>query len=122
NRHGHRQSHRRFCPAGAYSFRSDGGPVPSDGGDVRGLGDRRHRPHHAHGSSSGVHPMTDPVVEASDVVKFLGRGAGRVEGLRGIGLSLSAGELFILMGPSGSRKTTLLSVLPSIFPPQFPSV
>jgi hypothetical protein len=34
---------------------------------VRGLGDRRHRPHHAHGSCNGAHPMTDPVVDGSDV-------------------------------------------------------
>ena len=61
--------------------------------------------------------MTDPVVEASDVVKFLGRGAGRVQALRGISLSLSGGELVMLMGPSGSGKTTLLSVLGCMLSP-----
>jgi putative ABC transport system ATP-binding protein len=55
--------------------------------------------------------MSDPVVEASDVVKFLGQGAARVQALRGVNLSLRGGELVMLMGPSGSGKTTLLSVL-----------
>jgi putative ABC transport system ATP-binding protein len=55
--------------------------------------------------------MTTPVVEAIDVVKFLGEGARRVQALRGVSLSLAGGEVVLLMGPSGSGKTTLLSVL-----------
>ncbi|HXW29136.1 MAG TPA: ABC transporter ATP-binding protein [Xanthobacteraceae bacterium] len=61
--------------------------------------------------------MTEPVIEAVDVVKFLGHGAGRVEALRGISLSLTGGELTLLMGPSGSGKTTLLSILGCILSP-----
>jgi len=61
--------------------------------------------------------MTDPVVEAVDVVKFLGEGAWRVEALRGVNLTLRGGELTLLMGPSGSGKTTLLSVLGCILSP-----
>jgi len=61
--------------------------------------------------------MTEPVIVATDVVKFLGHGAGRVEALRGVSLSLGCGQLTLLMGPSGSGKTTLLSVLGCIMTP-----
>jgi putative ABC transport system ATP-binding protein len=66
--------------------------------------------------------MSDPVLEAIDVVKFLGQGAGRVQALRGVNLSLSGGELVLLMGPSGSGKTTLLSVLGCMLSPNMGSV
>jgi putative ABC transport system ATP-binding protein len=58
-----------------------------------------------------------PVIEAVDIVKFLGDGAGRVQALKGVSLSLGCGELTLLMGPSGSGKTTLLSILGSILTP-----
>jgi len=61
--------------------------------------------------------MISPVIEAVDVVKFLGEGAGRVQALKGVSLDLAPGELTLLMGPSGSGKTTLLSVLSSMLTP-----
>jgi putative ABC transport system ATP-binding protein len=61
--------------------------------------------------------MTAPVIEAFDVVKFLGTGASQVQALKGVSLSLAGGELTLLMGPSGSGKTTLLSVLGCILTP-----
>ena len=61
--------------------------------------------------------MTEPVIEATDVVKYLGTGAGRVAAVRGISLSLTGGELVLLMGPSGSGKTTLLSMLGCMLTP-----
>ena len=61
--------------------------------------------------------MTQPVIEAVDVVKFLGSGAGRVAALKGVSLALAGGELTVLMGPSGSGKTTLLSILGCILAP-----
>jgi putative ABC transport system ATP-binding protein len=58
-----------------------------------------------------------PVIQASNVVMRLGRGAGEVQALRGVGLTLNTGELTLLMGPSGSGKTTLLSILGCILTP-----
>jgi putative ABC transport system ATP-binding protein len=59
----------------------------------------------------------EPVLEATDVVKELGRGAGKVTALKGVSLTLVPGELTLLMGPSGSGKTTLLSILGCILAP-----
>jgi putative ABC transport system ATP-binding protein len=61
--------------------------------------------------------MTQAIIEAVDVVQFLGRGAGRVQALKGVSLSLAGGQLTLLMGPSGSGKTTLLSVLGCMLTP-----
>ncbi len=61
--------------------------------------------------------MTRAMIEATDIVKVLGDGAGRVEALKSIDLSLAGGELTLLMGPSGSGKTTLLSVLGCMLSP-----
>jgi putative ABC transport system ATP-binding protein len=61
--------------------------------------------------------MNAPVLEAVDVVKFLGGGAAQVQALKGVSLSISGGELTLLMGPSGSGKTTLLSILGCMLSP-----
>jgi putative ABC transport system ATP-binding protein len=61
--------------------------------------------------------MTEPVVEAVDIVKLLGKGAAQVQALKGISLALKGGELTLLMGPSGSGKTTLLSILGCMLTP-----
>ncbi len=61
--------------------------------------------------------MTKPMIEATEIVKILGEGAGRVEALKSVTLSLAGGELTLLMGPSGSGKTTLLSVLGCMLSP-----
>ena len=61
--------------------------------------------------------MSESVIDAVDVVKFLGHGAGRVQALKGVNLTLRGGELVLLMGPSGSGKTTLLSILGCLMTP-----
>jgi putative ABC transport system ATP-binding protein len=61
--------------------------------------------------------MSDIIIEAKDVKKTLGRGAGEVQALRGINLALRKGELTLLMGPSGSGKTTLLLILGCMLTP-----
>ena len=57
------------------------------------------------------------LLEARDIVKVFGSGAGEVKPLKGVDLKLYSGELTLLMGPSGSGKTTLLSILGCILSP-----
>jgi len=58
-----------------------------------------------------------PVLEASDVTKEFDEGKQKVSVLRGVSLSLEAGEVVALEGPSGSGKTTFLSILGCILTP-----
>ena len=54
---------------------------------------------------------TRAVLEAKNIVKTFGTGAGEISVLKGVDVKLRPGELTLLMGPSGSGKTTLLSIL-----------
>lgn len=53
--------------------------------------------------------MTSPVLEVRDLHKSYDE--GRIEALRGVDLSISAGEYIAITGPSGSGKSTLLHLL-----------
>lgn len=57
------------------------------------------------------------LLEAKNIVKVFGSGAGEVRPLKGVDVQLCSGELTLLMGPSGSGKTTLLSILGCILSP-----
>lgn len=49
-----------------------------------------------------------------NVKKTYGRGAGKVEALKGISFSMDKGEFVGIMGASGSGKTTLLNIISTI--------
>ena len=51
------------------------------------------------------------------ITKVYGEGAAEVQALRGIDLSVEAGELVAVMGPSGSGKSTLLTIAGSLEEP-----
>jgi putative ABC transport system ATP-binding protein len=57
------------------------------------------------------------VLEAVGLTKAYGRGAARVDALRGVDIAVRDGEIVAIMGPSGCGKTTLLHVLGGIEPP-----
>ncbi|MFD5574475.1 ABC transporter ATP-binding protein [Streptomyces cadmiisoli] len=56
-------------------------------------------------------PVAEPLVRLSGVGRSYGQGAHRVHALRGVDLTLDAGELVAVVGPSGSGKSTLLNLV-----------
>ena len=51
------------------------------------------------------------LLELRDIRKTYGTGAGKVEVLKGISLTVAAGETIALVGASGAGKTTLLHIM-----------
>ncbi len=54
---------------------------------------------------------TDPILSARGITKTYRTGVHEVHALRGVDLDVHAGELVMVMGPSGNGKTTLLNCL-----------
>ena len=58
-----------------------------------------------------------PVVELEDVAKVYQQGDQRVEALRGLTMTMRAGEFTAISGPSGSGKTTALNLIGALDTP-----
>ena len=58
--------------------------------------------------------QADPVVSCQGVTKDFGAGDTKTAALRGVDLELYAGQLSLVVGPSGCVKTTLISLIAGI--------
>ena len=61
--------------------------------------------------------MSEPMVEIANLHLSLVGGAGPVNILRGVGLSIASNETISIVGPSGAGKTTLLMALSGLEKP-----
>ena len=55
--------------------------------------------------------MSHPVIDLQHVTRVYGEGDSAVQALRGINLTVNAGEMVAIMGTSGSGKSTMLNIL-----------
>jgi lipoprotein-releasing system ATP-binding protein len=55
--------------------------------------------------------MSDPVVRLTALTRSFEQGGVRIDVLRGVNLSIEAGEIVALLGPSGSGKSTMLQAV-----------
>src|SRR5690606_27874099 len=87
--------------------------IPHDGDDIHRLGRCRPRHHLRLGAGAGArrHPlrpaMSTPVIETRGLTKRY----GRVTAVDRLDLTIEAGEVFGLLGPNGSGKTTTILMI-----------
>lgn len=58
-----------------------------------------------------IETKTEALISVKDLTRRYGEGDATVHALRGVSLTVAAGEMVALMGPSGSGKSTLMNVL-----------
>jgi putative ABC transport system ATP-binding protein len=61
--------------------------------------------------------MTDAIIEVNDLKKIYHVGDVEVPALRGVNLTVAAGQFLCVVGPSGSGKTTLFHILGGLTSP-----
>ena len=62
------------------------------------------------------------VIEFKNVNKYFGSGSAKVHALKDINFSADKGEFVLILGPSGSRKSTFLTIAGNILSPSSGSV
>jgi ABC-type lipoprotein export system ATPase subunit len=67
-------------------------------------------------------PTLEPLIELRGVVKIYRSGKLEYAALRGVDLSIAAGEMVAVVGPSGSGKTTIMNLITGIDRPTEGSV
>ncbi len=60
---------------------------------------------------TGMPASAQPIIQLSKVTKVYGRGEAEVRALRGIDLTINAGEFVSVMGASGGGKSTCMNIL-----------
>lgn len=66
--------------------------------------------------------MSDSVITVKDLVKEYGRGAAKVNALRGVNLEIPRGSFTCIVGPSGHGKSTLMHLIGGLDHPTSGSV
>ncbi|MEO6866452.1 MAG: ATP-binding cassette domain-containing protein, partial [Gaiellales bacterium] len=61
--------------------------------------------------------MSEHAAEPMIVARGLHRSFGSFEAVRGVDLTIQAGESFALLGPNGAGKTTTISMLTTLLRP-----
>lgn len=64
----------------------------------------------------------EPIITATDVVKTYGKGESAFNALRGVSLTVGAGESLAIIGKSGSGKSTLMHLLALLDKPSAGSI
>ena len=67
--------------------------------------------------NSGAVAITAPLIQLIGVTKDFGEGETKFQALKGINLSINAGDFVAVMGPSGSGKSTVAKLLMRFYDP-----